>query len=389
MRRSARWWALTISLVLVAGCAEEALTPALDALEETTAEQETALVAAMEGIATQLGLGPDGTMGAMDESDEAPAFGNAVFADAFAVGDDHEVDTDLATDPTISDLPPDQLRMYNVMALWGRVRPNPNTEWSPLQWDPGLQVKEGDGVRVRRTILFEPGDMVHPQEARNLVTMTSRTGPHVDGVVAQVAIRTGPSVSTDVVSATDEAAFLAFRSTPYSVKIPANELPGLNFAEVIDDTGNGLILTALRRPTPGCAVGFMAGRWMRTSDRGGVFGGAWHQANGRREGYVVGRWGVTAAGERVFHGKIVNLQGQFLARMAGNYEDGQYKGEMYGRGGALLGYVHGRYMGEDGHGVFQGAWRQACVTDPPPRTCQLTSDGIRVCDDVVRPDPID
>jgi hypothetical protein len=74
------------------------------------------------------------------------------------------------------------------------------------------------------------------------------------------------------------------------------------------------------------------------------------------------------------------------AFLAGNYDGGEYKGEMYGRNGVFLGYMRGRYMGEDGLGLFQGAWRQACVTDPPP-PCLLTAAGMRVCDPIALPEP--
>jgi len=260
----------------------------------------------------------------MDDSDELPAFGNAVFAEAFgATNDGRELGTDLVTDPTIASLAPNAASIFHVMAVWGRIRPNTNTAWSRLQWDPALQVRDGDAVRVRKEILFEAGDQVHPQEVRHLVEMTSATGPHVDGVVAQVAVLNNPVVVSDAIAPVIEPYF-AFRSVPFSTRTPASELADLNVVEMIDDTGNGVLLTAIRRPPTGCAFGFMGGRWARTSNRGGVFGGIWHQANGRREGYLAGRWGVTASGEQVFRGKLVNLQGEFLASLAGDYDGGAF-----------------------------------------------------------------
>lgn len=385
MPRFTRLPALTALVVLAAmGCADEPLTPEASAPDPSDAE--AALVQAIEAITDDFGLVEVGAPAGFDESDEAPAFGNTVFADAFgALSDGNEVSADVTGEMAL--LPPDAREVYHVMAVWGRIRPNPNTRWSWLQWDPALEVRPRDAVRVRREILFEPGDLVHPQEARHVVKITSRTGPHVDGVIAQVVLPSESIVAADAILPSDEG-FLAFSSTPYSVKVPASELAGLNLAKVIDDIGNGVMLTAVRRrPTP-CAVGFMGGRWARTSDRGGVFGGLWHQADGRREGYLAGRWGVTRGGEMVFRGKLVSLRGEFLASMAGTYGDGAYEGEIYGRGGVLLGYVSGRYVGEDGHGLFQGAWRQACVTDVPPRHCELAPDGVRVCHAIVRPDSI-
>jgi hypothetical protein len=294
-----------------------------------------------------------------------------------------EVAAEIAADPEIASIAPERAPVYHVMALWGRIRPNANA-WARLRWDPALRVAEGDAVRVRRSIFFEPGDVVHPQEVRHVVEMSSTTGPHVDGVIAQVALPRPILEATPTSIAPVPQAFLAFESEPFSVTIPAGELDELSFTEIIDDVGNGVMLTAIRRTASPCAVGFMAGRWARTSNTGGVFGGVWQQANGRREGYVVGRWGVTATGEQRFRGKVVNLAGDFLAYMVGSYADGEYKGELHGRGGALLGYVRGRYAGADGHGVFQGVWRQTCAVEPPP--CLLTADGVRICQPIALPE---
>ncbi len=387
MRRSTKrlTWLIAIAVATTA-CDEGTLAPELDP-GDATQEATEALVTALEDITASFGLTEAGSLAGVDESDEAPAFGSDVFAQEFGGPDAPELGDDVADDAELQDVPPDRLQLYNVMALWGRIRPN-DADWRGIQWDPALQVAEGDAVRVRREILFDAGDEVHPQEQRNLVTMTSWTGPHVDGVVAQVAIVTpAETPTTDVATDPPETDdFLAFRSAPYSIEIPADELGDLRIAEVIDDSGNGVLLASLRRPPSTCGFGFMNGRWLRTSERGGVFGGVWVQANGRREGYLAARWGVNADGERVFHGKIVNMKGEFLAFMAGTYGDGVYEGEIYGRGRALLGFMRGRYTGGDGHGLFLGGWRQNCENDVPPRTCRLTADGVRVCVTDARPE---
>ena len=379
MTRFVRMSALAIPLVAFAtACGEDTLVPEVDEPDPTT-EQEAALVAALQSITDRIGFASDAA-GPMEYRDESPAFGDAVFAEAFGASTEGpEVGVDVATDAEIVPFP-DATPIYHVMAVWGRLRPNPNRDWFRLRWDPVLRVAEGDAVRVRRSIFFEPGDVVHPQEVRHIVKISSITGPHVDGVIAQVALQPRLTLEpTDAIVTRPvlEDAFLAFESEPFSVTIPASKLEDLSFAEIIDDTGNGVLLSAVRRPGTPCAVGFMAGRWARTSNTGGVFGGIWHQANGRREGYVVGRWGVTATGEPRFRGKVVNLQGEFLAFMSGKYGNGVYEGELHGRDGTVLGQVRGRYSGEDGHGLFHGVWQQVCP-EPPPR-CWVTADGVRIC----------
>ena len=391
MRARIRYPILALLLAALAACGEDGSVLEIEVEDQLeTPDPDAALVAAIEDVANQIGLEGNSLAGVTD-TDEAPAFGNGLFASTFGADNAPELSASVAEDATIAALPADRVRIYNVLAVWGRIRPARDVEWSPIQWDPALQVAEGDAVRVRRELLFESGDEVHEQEERNLVTMTSWTGPHVDGVTAQVAIVEPVVVPIDDTTApTDDddiEHFLAFRSEAYSVRIPAEELGGLHVAEVIDDTGNGVLLASLRQAPSPCGVGFMKGRWARTGERGGVFGGAWVQSNGRREGYLAGRWGVNASGAQVFHGKIVNLQGEFLAFLAGTYGDGVYEGEIYGRGRVLLGYVKGRYAGEDGHGFFLGGWRQSCTTDVPPRTCRLTDAGDRICASQPLPEP--
>ncbi len=366
-------------VVAVTACDEETTAPEFEPTPEALAatDPDAALVAAMDEVAAQIGLAETSSLTTVSETDEAPGFGNALFAAAFGEPEGPLLTDDITTDSTVSRADHDRLRMYDVLAVWGRIRPAPDAEPIPLQWDPALHVADGDAVRVRRALLFEPGDAVHPQEQRNLVTMTSWTSPHVDGVIAQVALTPRDTGSTDEVA---PEPFLGFRSAPYSVSIPGSELGGLRVAEVIDDSGNGVLLAAVRKYMAPCGAGFMKGRWARTGPEGGVFGGAWLQVNGRREGFVAGRWGVNDAGEPVFRAKIVNGQGHFLAVMAGTYGDGVYEGEIYGRGRQVLGHVKGRYTAEDGHGSFLGAWKQACGTDDrPERECELTDSGRRVC----------
>ncbi len=203
-------------LAVLGACDEDTFEPEVDAPADELAvtDPDAALVAAIEEITDQIGIQEASSLAGASEGNEAPAFGSQLFADAFAGSDAPELTASVETDTAIAVLPTDQVKIYNVLALWGRIRPNDRTEWSPLQWDPALQVAEGDALRVRRTLLFESGDEVHPQEERNLVTMTSWTGPHVDGVTAQVAI-VGPTLTptdaADVTSSADEQ-FLAFRS---------------------------------------------------------------------------------------------------------------------------------------------------------------------------------
>src|SRR6185503_16037079 len=141
MTRFVRMSALAIPLAFFAtACGEETLTPEVDE-PDPAAEQEAALVAALESITDRIGFASDAA-GPTEYRDESPAFGDAVFADAFGASTEGpEVGADVATDPAIVSFP-DATPIYSVMAIWGRLRPNPNTDWFRLRWDPVLRVAE-------------------------------------------------------------------------------------------------------------------------------------------------------------------------------------------------------------------------------------------------------
>lgn len=325
---------------------------------EEPAEGSTAdsneLGQALESVADEMGLGEDGSLGQMDDSDEEPAFGNDTFSDEFGEGHEGpEEAPDLAEDATVGPEAEDgRAHIVNLEIVWGRIRPN-DREPLGLQWDPVLEVNEGNAVRVRRAIRFERGDRVLPQTVRNRVAIQSFTRPHIDGVVVQVAVREDAA----------EGAFLRFRSLPVSIEIPARRLPDLNEYTVIDGAGTGVMMVAVEPPIEApCPSGFLAGRWLQTRDNGGVFGGEWSSQDGRLQGHLAGRYGVDPDGRRVLHGKVIDLEGHFLGFLAGSYGDGQFQGERYARDGRVAGRFHGHYTagdeGEAGH--FRGAWTQIC-----------------------------
>jgi hypothetical protein len=310
---------------------------------------------ALELIADEMGLDRDGTMGTLDDRDEEPAFGSDVFRAEFRPDGTSRDRGDLAAEPDVRDrLDREDVHVFNILAVWGRIRPNDN-EAIALRWNPSISVMEGDRVRVRRTVRFERRDLVLPSDARNEVNIISSTMQNVDGVILQVAI-----TATDA-----DSGFFVFRSGPLSVRIPsARSLHDLNRFTVIDQAGNGLMLTAIERPDNSdvCHHGFMSGRWANTRHNGGVFGGQLLSADGEQVGHLVGRFG----GGR-FHGKVIGLDGRFRGLIAGAYDEGAYRGEIYDGDGLAIGSMRGHYTvaDEGGHGRFRGGWTQNCDDDRP------------------------
>ena len=111
--------------ILIAACDDEPAAPEIEATPEELAitDPDAALVSAIEGITDQMGLSETSSLTVVPETNEAPAFGSSVFAAAFAEPDAPLLSTDMATDTAVTDVAPDRLRMYNVLAVWGRIRP--------------------------------------------------------------------------------------------------------------------------------------------------------------------------------------------------------------------------------------------------------------------------
>lgn len=287
-----------------------------------------------------------------DALDEEPAFGDETFSAAF--GEDDIEDTgaaDLRDEPEIVRPDGELVRVFHVMAVWGRIRPNDN-EPITMRWNPAISVADGDAVRVRRTVRFDRFDEVLPQEARNRVNIVSATRPHVDGVILQVAITASDA----------EEGYLQFAAGDMAFRYGVSELGTLNEHILTDSAGNGLMLVALDR-TPDdnpCASGFLAGRWINTDAPGGVFGGRWMSEDGDVVGHLAGRY---ADGE--FRAKYIDRDGEFRGFLAGVYGDGHFSGEYYDAEGNQLGVLRGQYTTTgSGHGLFRGAWSKDCSIDP-------------------------
>jgi len=287
-----------------------------------------------------------------DSLDEEPAFGDATFSAAFDEDDVQDPGAvDLREDPEIVRTDGEAVRIFHVMAVWGRIRPNDN-EPIAMRWNPSITVADGDAVRVRRTVRFDRFDEVLEQETRNRLDIISATRPHVDGVVLQVAITAADAVD----------GYLQFAAGDMAFRYGVSELGNLSEQLITDSAGNGLMLVSLDR-TPDdnpCASGFLAGRWINTGAPGGVFGVRWMSEDGDVVGHLAGRY---ADGE--FRAKYIDRNGEFRGFLAGVYGDGHFTGEYYDADGNQLGVLRGQYTTNGtGHGLFRGSWSKDCSVDP-------------------------
>lgn len=346
-----------LALFVALGCVEEVPNPDLD-LYDTSA-----LALELDRITSELTT-TDGLI--YDDTNTRPNFDSEMFALHFSSDrDSDELSSDLSEDESVQPERIEQnVEIHYILAMWGRIDPQEGVRPIPLVWNPSLQVLEGDMVTVRRTVFFDSRDEVLPQHVRHQVDMISQTMPHVDGVVLQVALARSDA---------SRPAYLRFRSVPVSIEVPASRLSNLDYSVMIDRAGNGLSLVSLEQDPveQHCPSGFLAGRWIDTEERGGVFGGAWRTENGRIIGHVAGRYGVTSSGEQVFSGKYIDLDGRFKGILRGNYAEGQFRGEWLDADGDHRGYLRGNYGGSEDAtraGWFRGVWHETCppLSDDDP-----------------------
>jgi hypothetical protein len=119
----------------------------------------------------------------------------------------------------------------------------------------------------------------------------------------------------------------------------------------------------------------MEGVWVRVPNDdhlGGFFRARLAGPLGGTIGHVRGRWGVLDSGEKVFVGKIINLQGGFIGFMRGNWDrnpdlpgQGTYNG-MWNVDGRAHGMVRGQWRLSDrveNGGFLRGMWAVNCNSD--------------------------
>ena len=166
----------------------------------------------------------------------------------------------------------------------------------------------------------------------------------------------------------------------------SDEAPAFGNADFSDEFGGQDLGESQEQGAPNASNsearrGLLAGHWAQTRPNGGVFGGRWHSLTGEGAGHLAGRYGTTPAGRRLFHGKVINLEGRFLGILSGTWDDGAFRGGFYGADGLLRGVLRGQVSNQDGHGRFRGHWRAADEADGSP-VVNLTADRV-VLDDTL------
>lgn len=99
--------------------------------------------------------------------------------------------------------------------------------------------------------------------------------------------------------------------------------------------------------------------------------------DGTHAGHLKGIWGITQNGNRVFKGKMIDMNGNFRALMAGHWgydrdnKIGSFRGRIVNRSRDTIGIVKGHFKtGRAGskRGFFQGRFKLGEVQDSAGNT---------------------
>jgi len=323
--------------------------------------------------------------GGLTSADEEPAFGEpdefTALSNESAAQDPYESD-----DGIQNILRARGARLYDFRAVWGRLTDLSDSSAAdpcPLDWSGTLHF-EGGIIIVEKAIAFEPEDSIRRID-RSTISWVSRTGPHIDGIQVKLVLPARPVDSLITPQ-------LELSTGPYSRTFTLRELVALSLVEAVDECGNGISITSVLTPI-GCPHGQLMGAWRMTppdtlspSDSSsvdgvvqGIFRGVWVGRHGLISGYLKGVYGLNAAGERVFFGKYIDLQGHFMGILRGTFgppadlaldgaavtnarrPHGWFAGEWIDGKVNVQGKLRGHWIAaKDGKGLFHGVWGMRC-----------------------------
>ena len=305
------------------------------------------------------------SFGGMTATSEAPRFADPAFDEG-----DLALADPAANDPTTPDPSLTNAAAVRLFVAWGYLRPHPNAT-EVVDWSGSISVDNG-AIVVAREVHFEPHDMViRPRTDPKVVDFESHTRPAMDGLVLEILF---PSDGTTTVT---------FTSAPITNSITIT--PGERLSQIVpvDAAGHVLAYHIIHRDRGACHEGFVRGHWTVVSAAAnattaaalagrevGVFRGHFLDGTGQLEGTMRGVFGARRDGHNLFFGKVIDLDGNFRALIAGTYGNGEFHGRLLLSDGHVVdGVVHGKYK-DDGDGDttpdggFLGRWSEKCGEDP-------------------------
>ena len=293
--------------------------------------------------------------GGYTNSDEAPNFGDEeVMAEA---GEDENVSDPLSLEAA-ANLTAAGLKAYEVRLTWGLLEGD-STATDVIDWSGSIGVSRGV-LAVLKVIRFERSQGDHlqvPRTSRKELAFASHTQMQYDGLLLLIVDR----------DTTNTPGELKIQAGSYSRTFTFEELDSLNVVEPVGPNANAVSIISRSKAARPFAGGFLAGRWMKTNERGGEFHGRWINSEGTNAGSLRGIWGLRRNGEKVFFGKYVGLNGEFGGVIAGHWRydrderGGVFEGKWFNRDRQENGTLAGHFkLGRpgDGRGFFHGRWFQ-------------------------------
>lgn len=338
----------------------------------------------------ETGFDLDSPTGGFSYSDEEPAFGE--IEEYEPMTNETAIEDACLEDETVKNIINCKgAKKFRFRAIWGHLangyRDTTVTNPCPLDWSGTLHL-DGGIIIIEKVIAFEPMDYVKRVD-RSTIGWISCTGPHVDGIQVRLVVPPGHDVDSLKNSIEPK---LILTTGPFSRTFTLEELMALNVMVPVDRCGNGISINSHIIP-PHCPHGHLLGVWRRiardTTDSDttvavvdttetekkilGVYRGIWISERGHMAGYLKGVFGINSAGEQVFFGKYVNLQGEFKGIIKGEYgrspdltadaahPHGWFHGHWFGRDRIVQGRLKGKWFSNGaGYGYFHGVWGMNC-----------------------------
>jgi len=304
------------------------------------------------------GVSLDKEFGGYTTEDEDFAFGEADLAEEFPA--DIEAADPVAADPEVAAVLSSDtdagMKAYFLRVTFGLLEGD-STATEVIDWSGSAEVSKGTLV-VLKTIRFENGDyIVRPRSSRQAFDFVAFTKPHFDGFALAI-------IDNDTTNDGVEGTF-TITAGSYTKTLSFSELDSLELLEPVGSNGHEVSIVSRSRDVVPFAGGFLAGRWAKTREQGGVFRGRWINSIGTNAGFLRGIWGINRGGEKVFKGKYISMNGRFGGLLAGHWEyrddetSGVFKGRWVNRAHDTVGVVKGHFKtgrANDRRGYFHGRY---------------------------------
>lgn len=291
--------------------------------------------------------------GGLDTSAEDPAFGDSAVAATPELVSMFADPTDLTTETMLAS----GAAKYHVVLTWGHLpkahdESDSDVDPQPVDWTGDIRVDAG-AIGLLRTLKFDAHDGVLPRQNAQQIDFVSHTRPAVDGLLVQIAIPP------------NGARVLHVETAALTTDIDLEKIAQDGGALVpLGDGRNGLAAMGYA-DVPGCARGFLFGRWVKLQGEVGKLRGRVVAGNGDPLGHVKGIWGHAPKKDKnLFFGKYIDHEGDFRGLFGGSYGAGAFHGRWGTVAPANEGTLEGRYSDGfdlgDGRGFYVGRWSEKC-----------------------------